>query len=126
MRPKGAINIDTHGWMRFVDRATDLHKNKIIMASLLLFVLGICAIPFISVNTDSKDLLAQGQIKEELSQIEKEIGGSSRLQLNITHKNTFLEAVSLQNLKDFQSDLEKKCPDWNRLLNSKPSKILSP
>lgn len=104
---KRRYQIDTHGWMLFVDRATDLHKNKIITASLLLFVLGICAIPFISVNTDSKDLLAQGQIKEELSQIEKEIGGSSRLQLNISNNNSFLEAASLQKLKDFQADLEK-------------------
>lgn len=94
--------------IHWVDQISSQHKNTIIVLSMLVLCGGILALPQIKIDTNSKDLMSDGQVKDALFQIEEQVGGSSRLQLNITSKtdgNPNAPSV-FKSLKNFQEDLE--------------------
>jgi predicted RND superfamily exporter protein len=100
---------------------TTNYKKSILVFGLLIFLIGIYLTPKIEVNTDSLNLLGNGKVKKDLQFIEKQINGSTWLQLDIISKtnNSLLSNSDLLKLKKFQKKLEE-----NKLVSS-PVSILN-
>lgn len=84
------------------------HKNGIIIGTgIILFAIGLISLFFIEVNTDSLHLLGKGKVKTDLRLIEETLGGSARLQLNISSQESqsLLSEKELEKLKLFQEKL---------------------
>ncbi len=97
-----------------INHWTTHYKKPIIGLSLLVFVLGTICLFKIEVSTNSLDLLGPGKVKSDLELIEDKLGGSIRLQLNITSSNS--EALfTKSNLKKLRKYQEKL--DSNKLIS---------
>ena len=61
----------------------------------------------VDIDTNSRDLLAEGQAKDDLRTVEVELGGSNRLQLNITTNSgdVILNKTALKQLEIFHKKL---------------------
>ena len=74
---------------------------------MLLF--GAYSIFQVKVDTNSRDLLAEGKAKQDLRIVEVELGGSNRLQINISTSNdaVILNTDAIKQLEVFQNKLEE-------------------
>lgn len=87
---------------------TSNYKTSIITIFTIVLVFGIYSIFQVDIDTNSHDLLAEGQAKDDLRTVEVELGGSNRLQLNITTSNgaIILTKDALKKLEIFHKKLE--------------------
>ena len=101
--------IHLQSYLNKINNVTSRHNKPILIIAILILGLGLYAIPNIKVNTDSLHLLSDGKVKNDLKFIEKKIGGSTWLQLNISSKNgiSLLQDSTLLKLEKFQLQLKK-------------------
>ncbi|MEM1001626.1 MAG: MMPL family transporter [Bacteroidota bacterium] len=93
--------------IEWLNQLTTKRRKGIIVASSLILVFGLNSVLKVKIDTNSLDLLAEGQAKDELALVEEQLNSSSRLQLNISSKNgSMLEKGSMKKLEAFQSNLE--------------------
>jgi hypothetical protein len=86
---------------------TSRYKKAIIVVCSAILLIGFYAVLKVKIDTNSLDLLAEGQAKEELQLVEQRLGSSSRLQLNITAKQgSMLEQSNIAKLQAFQRQIE--------------------
>lgn len=87
---------------------TSNYKTSIITIFTIVLVFGIYSIFQVDIDTNSRDLLAEGQAKDDLRTVEVELGGSNRVQLNITTNNgaIILTKDALKKLEIFHKKLE--------------------
>jgi predicted RND superfamily exporter protein len=91
----------------WLNKFTTQYKTSIIIFSTLILIFGLYSVFKVNIDTNSLDLLAEGQAKEDLRYVEQKLKSSSRLQLNITSKTgTMLEPEPLKQLESFQTKLE--------------------
>lgn len=92
---------------RSLQRISYASKKQIL--SITLLVLGITAAGsiFVTVDTNSADLLAKGDIKDALQNLESQLGGSFRMQLNLkaTDKESIVRQDVLNKLREFTNRL---------------------
>jgi len=94
---------------RFIQVSRDYKKQIILFFSIMLTasVFSICSI---SIDTKSLDLLADGDVKNDVKIIENQLGGSSRLQLNIStdfESDLLVHPQTLSKLKLFENAISK-------------------
>lgn len=93
------------GWLNHV---TSVYKTTIITVFTLVLLFGIYSIFQVDVDTNSRDLLAEGIAKHDLRTVEVELGGSNRLQLDVSTNSgsIILNKETLQKLEIFHKKLE--------------------
>ena len=101
--------INIKSMVQLVSQWTEKYNAGILIVGTLIGIAGICALPFLVVNTDSTNLLGEGQAKEDLYRIEDALGGNARFQINITSKDghSLLNKEDLGRLADFQEQIDK-------------------
>lgn len=89
---------------------TSSYKKTISIASLVFIFGSVYCLSQIEINTDSLNLLGEGKQKTDLELIENELGGSARLQLEISKTNgqPILKEELDSVLSHFQTKLSKK------------------
>ena len=93
--------------IEWLNQLTTRRQIAIIAVSSLILTFGVYSVFKVKIDTNSLDLLAAGQAKDELRLVEQELNSSSRLQLNITAKEgSMLERENLKKLESFQRTLE--------------------
>lgn len=99
---------------------TSQYKTSIISIFTLILLFGIYSIFQVDIDTNSRDLLAEGQAKQDLRTVEVELGGSNRLQLNISTSDgtIIISKETIRKLEVFQNKLEE-----NPLISSPVSVI---
>ena len=95
-------------FIHWLNRITWDHKNTIIIGFSTVLLIGFYSIFQIKIDTNSRDLLAEGKAKQDLRTVEVELGGSNRLQINISTSdgNIILNKEALKRLEKFQGKLE--------------------
>ncbi|MHA7844045.1 MAG: efflux RND transporter permease subunit [Winogradskyella sp.] len=85
------------------------YKRGIIVGFSIVLLVGLYAVTKVKIDTRSLDLLAEGKAKEDLRIVEKQLKGSSRLQLNVSTKDgsTILSRDAMLQLENFQNKLEE-------------------
>lgn len=109
---KPVLSIKKYSQTRFVEwlnRITSSHKTSIIAIFTLILLFGVYSIFKVQIDTNSRDLLAEGRAKQDLRTVEVELGGSNRLQLNISTKNNevIVNQSAIEKLEVFQEKLEQ-------------------
>ncbi|WP_396602518.1 RND family transporter [Algibacter sp. R77976] len=101
-------SINQNQFIIWLNRFTTVYKKPLIIGFTLILFYGIYAIFQVKIDTNSRDLLAEGKAKQDLRFVEKELNGSSRLQLNILTNNgeKILNTEALKHLENFQNKLE--------------------
>jgi predicted RND superfamily exporter protein len=86
---------------------TSKYKHSIIIGFTLVLIWGIFALFQVKIDTNSLDLLAEGKAKHDLRLVESKLGGSSRLQLDISRANgqIILDKESMVFIEKFQKRL---------------------
>lgn len=99
---------------------TSQYKTTIIVFFTSVLLFGVYSIFQVNIDTNSRELLAEGKVKNDLRTIEVELGGSNRLQLNIStvNQNKILDKQAIKQLENFQNRLDK-----NPLISSPVSVI---
>lgn len=99
---------------------TSQYKTSIISIFTLILLFGIYSIFQVDIDTNSRDLLAEGQAKQDLRTVEVELGGSNRLQLNVSTSDgtIIISKETIRKLEVFQNKLEE-----NPLISSPVSVI---
>ncbi len=120
---KPVLSIKKYSQSRFIEWLngfTSRYKNTIIVGFTLVLLFGMYSIFQVKIDTNSRDLLAEGKAKQDLRTVEVELGGSNRLQLNISTINggLILNKQAIKNLEAFQNKLEE-----NPLISSPVSVI---
>ena len=92
----------------WLNRVTSDYKNTIIIGFTTVLLIGVYSIFQVKIDTNSRDLLAEGKAKQDLRTVETELGGSNRLQINISTADgsVILKKDALKNLEYFQKKLE--------------------
>jgi predicted RND superfamily exporter protein len=108
---KPALSIKRYSQSRFIEwlnRFTSQYKTTIIVGFTLVLFFGMYSIFQVKIDTNSRDLLAEGKAKQDLRTVEVELGGSNRLQLNIstTNGDVILSKDAITKLEAFQNKLE--------------------
>ncbi|NNE31771.1 MAG: MMPL family transporter, partial [Winogradskyella sp.] len=107
---KPIFNLKTYAQsnvIEWLNRITTQYKNTIIVIFTAILLFGIYSVFQVSIDTNSRNLLAEGKAKQDLRAIETQLGGSNRLQLNITSNiKQILNKEALKNLEVFQNKLE--------------------
>ena len=100
---------------------TSQYKTTIIISFSSILLFGVYSIFQVQIDTNSRDLLAEGKTKQDLRTVEVELGGSNRLQLNIatTNGEKILTKDAMKRLGDFQNKLE------NNPLISNPVSVIT-
>jgi predicted RND superfamily exporter protein len=99
--------VELQALVRLVNGWTQQYNTGILIIGSLIGIAGICALPFLVVNTDSVKLLREGQAKADLQRIEDALGGNARFQINITRRDgqSMLNEADLRQLADFQEHI---------------------
>lgn len=110
-KAKPLLSLKRFNQSAFIDwlnRVTSVYKNSIIVGFTAILIFGIYSIFQVKVDTNSRNLLAEGKAKHDLRKVEVELGGSNRLQINITTADgsAILNKDALKRLEDFQEKLE--------------------
>lgn len=107
-------------FINWLNRVTSDYKNTIIIGFTTILLIGFYSIFQVKIDTNSRDLLAEGKAKQDLRKVEEELGGSNRLQVNISTKNDelILNKDALKRLENFQVKLEK-----NKLISNPVSVV---
>lgn len=92
----------------WLNRVTSDYKNAIIIGFTAVLLIGFYSIFQVKIDTNSRDLLAEGKAKQDLRTVETELGGSNRLQINISTADgsIILKKEALKSLENFQEKLE--------------------
>ena len=108
-------------FIAWLNRFTSAYKTSIITVFTLVLVVGLYSIFQVDIDTNSRDLLAEGKAKNDLRTVEVELGGSNRLQLNISTNTgaSILNKEALKKLEIFHEKLE------NNPLISSPVSIVT-
>jgi len=95
-------------FINWLNRITSDYKNAIIFGFTAILLFGFYSIFQVKIDTNSRDLLAEGKAKQDLRTVEIELGGSNRLQINIStvDGSVILNKEALKSLEDFQEKLE--------------------
>ncbi|MDY2586182.1 efflux RND transporter permease subunit [Winogradskyella aquimaris] len=95
-------------FISWLNTFTTTYKTSIIVVFSLLLIFGVYSVFQVKIDTNSRDLLAEGKAKQDLRRIETELGGSNRLQLNIStkDKSLILNKSAIEKLETFQAKLE--------------------
>lgn len=112
--------INQRRFINWLNQFTTQYKTSLIICFTLVLCYGIYAVFQVKIDTNSRDLLAEGKAKQDLRRVENELNGSSRLQLNISTKSgeTILNADAIKYLETFQEKLET-----NPLINAPVSVV---
>lgn len=110
-KAKPLLSLKRFNQSAFIDwlnRITSDYKNSIIVGFTAILIFGIYSIFQVKVDTNSRNLLAEGKAKHDLRKVEVELGGSNRLQINISTADgsAILNKDALKRLEDFQEKLE--------------------
>jgi predicted RND superfamily exporter protein len=86
---------------------TSKKNTAVLILGGLIFLAGIMSLSRLEVSTDSLNLLGKGKVKSDLQLIEKKLQGSSRLQLNIIHRDSqsLLNKSTLKKVGQYQDSL---------------------
>ncbi|MBO6879336.1 MMPL family transporter [Winogradskyella sp.] len=97
-----------NAFINWINSVTSQYKTTIIVGFSAILLFGIYSIFQVKIDTNSRDLLAEGKAKQDLRTVEVELGGSNRLQLNISTVNgdVILNKDAIKQLEDFQNRLE--------------------
>jgi predicted RND superfamily exporter protein len=92
----------------WLNRVTWEYKHVIIVGFTSILLIGFYSIFQIKIDTNSRNLLAEGKAKQDLRKVEVELGGSNRLQINISTSDgdIILNKQALKCLEKFQKKLE--------------------
>ncbi|MCP4483447.1 MAG: MMPL family transporter, partial [Flavobacteriaceae bacterium] len=95
-------------FIHWLNRITWDYKRTIIVGFTAILLIGFYAIFQIKIDTNSRNLLAEGKAKQDLRAVEVELGGSNRLQINISTSkgDVILNKEALKCLEKFQKKLE--------------------
>ncbi|WP_179344560.1 efflux RND transporter permease subunit [Winogradskyella ursingii] len=98
-----------NAFINWINIVTSQYKTTIIVGFSAVLLFGIYSIFQVKVDTNSRNLLAEGKAKQDLRTVEVELGGSNRLQLNISTANgdAILNKDAIKQLEDFQNKLEE-------------------
>ncbi len=112
------LNLKRVSQKRFIDwlnKFTSQYKNSIIIGFTTVLLIGLFAVFQVKIDTNSRNLLAEGKAKQDLRAVEQELGGSNRLQLNVftTNGDAILTKAALKRLEVFQEKLQN-----NPLINN--------
>lgn len=107
-------------FIEWLNGFTSQYKTTIIIGFTTVLLFGTYSIFQIKVDTNSRNLLAEGKAKQDLRMVEVELGGSNRLQINISTANgmVILTKEAIKQLEIFQNKLEE-----NPLISSPVSVI---
>ena len=113
-------SVNQRQFINWLNRFTTQYKRPLIVCFTLILFYGIYAIFQVKIDTNSRNLLAEGKAKQDLRIVENELNGSSRLQLNILTNNgeTILNVEAMKHLENFQKKLEA-----NPLINAPVSVV---
>jgi predicted RND superfamily exporter protein len=108
---KPVLSIKKYSQSKFIEwlnRFTSQYKTTIIISFTIVLLFGMYSIFQVKIDTNSRDLLAEGKAKQDLRTVEVELGGSNRLQLNISTVNgeKILNKDAMKQLEDFQNKLD--------------------
>lgn len=108
---KPLLSIKKYSQHKFIDWLngfTSQYKTTIIVSFTVVLLFGIYSIFQVKIDTNSRDLLAEGKAKQDLRTVEVELGGSNRLQLNISTSSgeKILNKEAMKQLEDFQNKLD--------------------
>lgn len=110
-KAKPVISLKNYSQSAFIvwlNGFTSQYKNTIIVGFTVVLLFGMYSIFQVKIDTNSRDLLAEGKAKQDLRKVEVELGGSNRLQLNIstTNGDLILNKDAIKQLEAFQNKLE--------------------
>ena len=96
------------GFINWLNGFTSQYKRPIIIGFTAVLLFGMYSVFKVKIDTNSRDLLAEGVAKQDLRTVEVELGGSNRLQLNISTNNgdAILDKNTIKRFEDFQERLE--------------------
>ncbi len=97
-----------HKFIEWLNGFTSKYKTTIIVSFTVVLLFGAYSIFQVKIDTNSRDLLAEGKAKQDLRTVEVELGGSNRLQLNIStvKGEKILNKEAMKQLEDFQNKLD--------------------
>jgi predicted RND superfamily exporter protein len=97
------------GFIKWLNRFTTQYKTAIIVGFTAVLLFGFYSIFQVKIDTNSRNLLAEGKAKQDLRTVEVELGGSNRLQINISTNNgdVILNKDAMKRLEDFQNKLQE-------------------
>ncbi|TCK67896.1 hypothetical protein DFQ05_1679 [Winogradskyella wandonensis] len=100
--------LNQSAFIDWLNRVTSDYKNGIIVGFTAVLIFGFYSIFQVKIDTNSRDLLAEGKAKHDLRKVETELGGSNRLQINISTSDgsVILNKDAFKQLEDFQAKLE--------------------
>ncbi|WP_299519737.1 MMPL family transporter [Winogradskyella sp.] len=100
--------ISQTGTINWLNHFTTRYKRPIIFGFSTVLLFGLYSVFNVKIDTNSRDLLAEGIAKQDLRTVEAELGGSNRLQLNISTNNdeAILNKNTIKRFEDFQKQLE--------------------
>jgi predicted RND superfamily exporter protein len=102
-------NISQTLFIDWLNRFTTQYKTTIIIGFTAVLLFGFYSIFQVKIDTNSRNLLAEGKAKQDLRAVEVELGGSNRLQINISTSNgdMILNKDAMKRLEDFQNKLQE-------------------
>ena len=105
---KLVLKLSHTGFINWLNRITTTHNYKIIVGFTAVLIIGFYAVFKVQIDTNSRDLLAEGKAKSDLRAIETQLGGSNRLQVTIstTNNDVILNKDAIKRLEVFQTKLE--------------------
>ncbi|MDP5081080.1 MAG: MMPL family transporter [Winogradskyella sp.] len=108
---KPVLNARKYTLNQFIERLnnfTSVYKTAIISGFTVVLLFGTYSIFQVKIDTNSRNLLAEGKAKQDLRTVEVELGGSNRLQINISTTNgeVILNKDAIRRLEVFQNKLE--------------------
>jgi len=107
---KPVLSLKNYSQTKFIEWLngfTTRYKASIITVFTAILLFGMYSVFQVKIDTNSRDLLAEGVAKQDLRTVEVELGGSNRLQLNISSVNSnILNKDAIKRLEDFQEKLE--------------------
>ena len=111
-KAKPLLSLKKYSQTKFIEWLngfTTHYKTAIITVFTAILLFGMYSIFKVDIDTNSRDLLAEGKAKQDLRTVEVELGGSNRLQINIStaDKSVILNKDALKRLEVFHNALEK-------------------
>jgi len=111
-KAKPALVLKTINQTKFINwlnSVTTQYKRTIIVSFTSILLIGLYAVTKVKIDTRSLDLLAEGKAKQDLRIVEKQLKGSSRLQINVSTKDgsPILSRDVMVQLDNFQNKLEE-------------------
>ncbi|PQV49518.1 hypothetical protein CLV33_103152 [Jejuia pallidilutea] len=96
-------------FIEWLNTFTSAYKTSLITVFTLVLLFGLYSIFQVDIDTNSRDLLAEGEAKNDLRTVEVELGGSNRLQLNVSTNNgtAILNKEALEKLEVFHNKLQE-------------------